>query len=156
MEKLKLAIIRIKRRTRRVKSGTYPLYRLIAVSAVVSAILQMSYKSWPASFESATQTEWMGWIFSTIQLLGGLSIWGALHLHDDEEPALSRVQLSLSLERTGVMLLMSVVCTYTYGVIQQNGGPPKTWATLSLVAFLFYLVYRFIEIGRALRELRSE
>lgn len=156
MARLRNLIHRILGRTRVVESGSYPLYRLIALSATISAIMQMVTQTWPQSFVDAAATTWSGWVFSTAQLFGGLFVWIALYMHEDSEPSLSRVQLSLSLERMGCALMISVIGTYTYGVVDQNGGIPKAWATWALMFFGLYLVYRFNEIRKALKELRSE
>lgn len=156
MEKIAKFTRRIIRKSRIVESGSYPLYRLISLSAIISGICQMVTRTWPQSFVEATSADWAGWAFSAIQFVGGLMVWCALYMHTDSEPVLAKVQLSLSLERMGCALMISAIGTYTYGVIEQNDSFPKTWATWALMLFGIYLIYRLVEIRRALKELRSE
>lgn len=142
--------------TRVVVSGSYPLYRYICFAGLISSILTFVYGKWPASFVDATKDSILTNVtFNSMQLLGcGLSL-SAFYLHRDREPSRQKVHLSLSMERIGIILMAPVVVVYTYGVIKQNGGPPTTWATLCLLAFGAYLVFRFTEIGKALKEVQK-
>ncbi|QOR56182.1 membrane protein [Gordonia phage Linetti] len=141
--------------TRIVASGSYPLYRLICIGGVISAVLTLSYRSWPASFAETTDDSTVaGVIFSAMQLAGCVSVLVGMYFHADADPLPSKVQKSLAIERFGTVLLIPVIAAYTYGVIKSNGGPPTTWATLCLAAFGVYLVLRFLEIGRALEEVQ--
>ncbi|AKJ71830.1 hypothetical protein TIN4_33 [Tsukamurella phage TIN4] len=141
--------------TRKVYSGSYPLYRMICFFGVVSAVLSFAGDAWPASFVEATDGAVYQNIFGGMQLVGCLLVLVGMYFHKEDEPSLQKVSTALYLERTGCSLLIPVVASYTWGVIQMNMGPPTTWATLTLVAAGLYFVIRFIEIGRVLKGLRA-
>ncbi|QAY16678.1 hypothetical protein SEA_FELIXALEJANDRO_42 [Gordonia phage FelixAlejandro] len=141
--------------TRIVASGSYPLYRLICIAGVISAILTFAYRTWPASFTETTDGNMVaGILFASMQLIGCLSVLTGMYFHADTDPLPSKVQKSLAIERFGTWLLIPVIAVYTYGVIKSNGGPPTTWATLALFSFGVYLVLRSIEIKGALEEVQ--
>ena len=141
--------------TRVVISGSYPLYRLFCMLGIISSILTFSYWKFPVSFSEVTDNNNLaGAIFNSMQLVGCCAVVGSLYLHRDKDPSHAKVQLSLTIERIGCILLVPVIAAYTYGVIHQNSGPPTTWATCGLVAFGLYLIIRFFEIGNALKELQ--
>lgn len=153
IEKIKLGF----QHTRKVYSGSYPLYRMICFFGVVSGVLSFGLNSWPASFVDATRdgATYQN-IFGGMQLVGCLLVLVGMYFHKEDEPSLQKVSTALYLERTGCSLLVPVVASYTWGVIQMNMGPPTTWATLTLVAAGLYFVIRFIEIGRVLKTIRQE
>ncbi|ATW61133.1 hypothetical protein SEA_HARAMBE_38 [Gordonia phage Harambe] len=141
--------------TRVVASGSYPLYRLVCLFGIISALLAFAYRQWPPSFAESTDGNlFAGIVFSGMQLVGCTSIIVGMYLHGEVNPKPTRVQTSLAVERFGTVLLIPVIATYTYGVILNNQGPPTTWATSALFAFGLYLVIRFFEIGRALKEVQ--
>lgn len=159
MESLKNKFLDIFKRaighTRIAISGSYPLYRLMCLGGIFSSVLSMIYGKYPGSLSATTDhNSAVMNAFNIMQLVGCLCIAAAFYMHKNRDPRPTRVQLSLALERLGIVLLIPVVGAYTYGVIQNNGGPPTTWATWGLAMFCLYLIYRFFEIGAALKEVQ--
>lgn len=153
---LRKVFVSILTHTRVVVSGSYPLYRLMCIAGIVSSLVTFIYHKWPASFVEATDDNtFVGIVFNCMQLAGCSLAAGAFYMHRDSEPSQEKIHLSLALERMGIVLMGAVIAVYTYGVVKQNSGAPTTWATIGLVFFGLYLVYRFFEIGKAQREIQK-
>lgn len=143
--------------TRVVVSGSYPLYRLMALGAVMSGVVQLWRSKVPPSVGILYQglpDEW-DYVFIFMQLLGGVLILIALYMESDESPSSDKAHISLTVERTGLYFLGATIVVYTMGVLVQNSGLPNTMVSWFGVAFLLYLIRRASEIRKALRELRS-
>ena len=81
--------------TRIVASGSYPLYRLICIAGVISGVLTFIYGKYPASFVDATDDNYLlNVVFTAMQTIGCLMVVGAIYMHKDKDPRLSRVQMS--------------------------------------------------------------
>lgn len=140
--------------TRVVTSGSYPLYRLMALGAFISGLVQVIERRVPPSIRSAPTPGWYDYAFVGLQLLGALLILVGLYMETDKNPNPDRAHLSLTIELVGLWFLGTSIAAYTYGVLVQNHGLPITMVSWFGVAMLCYIVRRMREIRRGVRELR--
>lgn len=126
--------------TRRVQSGSFPLYRLIVLGVLVSGILQIGYWEAPESVVNTTAASF-DYVYLTLQFAGAAFLLTGLFVR--------RAMLSLNLERIGGTALATAGFMYTAAVGLNNGGPPLSAATWAITMLSVYLVYRvFREIPR--------
>lgn len=150
MEWLKRAL----RHTRVVVSGSYPLYRLMALGAFASGVVQVVRQRVPPSITQTGAPAWYDWAFTSLQLVGAVLVLVALYMETDKNPDPDRAHLSLTVELVGLWFLGTAITAYTYGVVIQNGGPPITMVSWFGIAMLVYIVRRMREIRRGIKELR--
>lgn len=155
MEKLRAFYRKAIHHTRVVTSGSYPLYRLMVMGAVISGILQVVFRKTPESLKSLGLHPAYDWFFLLMQLGGALTILVALYMENEEEPEPDHAHLSLSLEQTGLFFLGTAMVVFQFGVIVNNGGPPLAAVTWFGIAFIAYIIKRMREVRRAIKELRS-
>lgn len=153
-------LVRAKRffkHTRIVTSGNYPLYRLMALAAVVSGIVQISMGKIPPSVSLLYRglPDYWDYIFMLAQLIGGVLILVAVYMETDDNPSSDRMHLSLTIELIGLYFLLASILVYTFGVIFQNKGLPITMTSWFGIAMFIYGVKRFAEIRAGLRKMRS-
>ncbi|QIG58299.1 hypothetical protein SEA_SKOG_147 [Gordonia phage Skog] len=155
MEKLKGIVRRGLHHTRIVTSGSYPLYRLMVMGAVVASLIQIVTVTVPPSLRSLGLHAAYDWFFLFLQLGGAITILIALYMENEEEPEPDHAHLSLTLEVVGLWLLGTALAVYLFGVIINNAGPPTVVVTWFGVAFLIYIGKRMREVRAAIKELRA-
>ena len=129
--------------TRRVVSGSFPLYRLMVAGVLVSAMLQIIYQKVPESVE-ATSPRVFDYVYLVAQAGGAVVLLGSMYTR--------RPLLSLNLERFGAATLAMSCALYVAAAVLNNSGPPLSSGVWLVVALLIYLVWRaFRDIPRDLR-----
>ena len=132
--------------SRRVRSGSYPLYRMVMLSILVGAVLSLLRRSSPDSVLAVA-----GVTGSVVYLVGSLLGSGLILLG----LYLRTAWHSLQVERLGAILLATNSGVFLVAVVSAYGIPTAT-STWSALAVGLYCVYRAArEIPRELRELRS-
>lgn len=132
--------------SRRVRSGSYPLYRMIMLSILIGAVLSLLRRSSPDSVLAVA-----GVTGSVVYLVGSLLGSGLILLG----LYLRTAWHSLQVERLGAILLSTNGGVYLVAVVSAYGIPTAT-ATWGALAVGIYCIYRAaLEIPRELRELRS-
>lgn len=129
--------------TRRVQSGSFPLYRLIVLGVLISGILQIGYWEPPESVVNTSAASF-DYIYLALQFAGSAILLVGLFVR--------RALLSLNLERVGGTALATAGFMYGAAVTINNGGPPLSAATWAIIMLSVYLVFRVLwEIPREIR-----
>lgn len=129
------------KRSRRVDSGTWPLYVMQLVALLISAAIQVVQWKVPPSVGHASPG-WYDTFFLVSQPLGAFIVLVALFLIRPIVP-------SLQLERIGCIINFFVGTIYVAAVIVTNSGPPAAGATWLIAGFALYSLYRVNEINKA-------
>lgn len=142
-----------------------PLYRLILMAAVVSAVLQLGYGA-PDSVSQTSQSSLFDWAFVGFQLVGAVSALCGLYLVEGELPAPwvvasgehpaidpSKLQRSLTLELFGLILLQTVMAVQIVASTAYAGRIPSALSTWMVMVFWAWSFFRDRDIIRALRRL---
>lgn len=128
--------------TRRVESGSFPLYRLVVLGILISAILQALLFSVPASVAAVVPGVLV--YFYWLTQAGGAALL-LLGLYTE------KARKSLHLERVGAITLATSGFMYFAAVCINLGMIPLSTGTWVIFAFSLYLVYRvWKEIPREL------
>lgn len=142
------------RHTRRVTSGNYPLYRILIVCSLLSAIAQALNRQATESV-SAVAPAWFDWTFIGLQgLAAGLILWG-LYWSDDTHYDQERFNDSLNLEFAGLLFMQTVITVNMVAVVFYYDRPPTTQGSWLQIGLWFWIWFRGWEIYKVIRGLRK-
>lgn len=147
-------VCRVLRHTRWVPSGSPPLYRLLVVSTILSAIAQSFAKEAVESVAALTPT-WFDWAFIGLTALGGVLVLVGLYLTDENKYHATRLADSLNIERFGLSLMMTVIAVNIVAVWFFYGRPPTGTGSWFQIGFWVWSWTRLWDIRKALRGLTS-
>lgn len=145
-------LCRALRHTRIVQSGSPPLYRILALTVVFSAISQMFAQEAPESVNALT-SDWFDWAFIGFTALGGVLVLVGLYLTDENRFHATRLADSLNTERFGLSLLMTVIAVNIVAVWIFYGRPPTGMGSWFQIGFWVWSWTRLWDIRKALKEL---
>ncbi|AER47666.1 hypothetical protein [Mycolicibacterium goodii] len=140
--------------TRIVQSGSPPLYRMLLVGNVISAILMIVDGQIPESVAN-NAPGWFDAAFIGGQLFAGILALTALYMEDGSTRHATRLHRSLSLEWAGLMFMQTINGVYFVAVTFNNSGPPTSGATWYVIMFWLWVWVRMRDIRRALKELEG-
>ena len=142
---------------------TTPLYRLVLVAALFSALLQLVYGA-PNSVVATSGGGWFEWVFVAFQIVGSTAALGGLYLVEGESPWSinpsppvvpdpPRLQVSLTLELWGLICLQTVMAIQIAASTFYQGRVPSSLALWLVIVFWVWSLFRSRDIIRALRRL---
>lgn len=133
-------------RGHRIRSGKYPLYRLIVFGVLVGSVVQALFGPSPAivSQFDVTLTD----IYISGQFVGSVFILVSIQFMKDT-PTAARV------ERFGLVWLALAIAVYVASVCLNNEGLPESTATYVLASIGIYFVYRIRETNNNLKEYKK-
>lgn len=127
--------------SRRVDSGSWPLYAILLVSTMLASAAQLL--RWEAPPSVAEQSpSWFDTWFIVVQPLGAAIVLLALF-------AVRDLVASLHLERIGCLLLVTVGLAYVLAVVLNRAGLPTGYGTWLSLGFSVYCAHRGHEISKA-------
>lgn len=145
-------LLRALTHTRIVKSGSPPLYRLMLVGVVMSAIVQ-AYDGSSTDSVAVLTPDWFDWLFIGLTALGGLLGLIGLYMIDENRYHASRLAASLNVERVGLAWTMTVIVINIVAVVAYYDRPPTSMGSWFQIIFWAWGWTRLWEIRKALREL---
>lgn len=132
--------------SRRVDSGSYPLYRMIMLSSLISACMQIITGRVPGSVDEA------GGLITDVAYLAAQIIGCSLIIASFW---IGRAWLSLQVERIGCLCAATNVGIYVVTVVSSSGMPVAA-ATWGAIAVGVYCAYRGLwEIRQEIKELHA-
>ncbi|OZE08451.1 hypothetical protein CH249_14010 [Rhodococcus sp. 05-2255-3B1] len=135
---------------RRVVSGSWPLYRILALMLTISGVLQLATGKVPGSVTATQSPEWTDVAYMWMQLVGGAAILVSLTV------GRSNYSISLYLERFGAVLVFVSSLVYVLSVVDYNSGPPTSSGVWLVIGFGLYCGFRVVEIARTLHEVSGQ
>lgn len=135
---------------RRVVSGSWPLYRILAMALTISGVLQLVTGKVPGSVTATQSPEWTDVAYMWMQLIGGGAITASLTV------GRSNYSISLYLERLGAVLVFVSSLVYVLSVVDYNSGPPTSSGVWLVIGFGIYCGFRVVEITQTLREVSAQ
>jgi len=136
--------------SRRVVSGSWPLYRICALMLTISGGVQLVTGKLPGSVTGTASPEWTDLAYVWMQLIGGLLVlWSLLVGARDLEK-------SLNLERVGAIFIFVSSLTYVVSVVDYNSGVPTSSGVWLVVGVGIYTAFRVWEITRVISQTRTE
>lgn len=136
--------------SRRVVSGSWPLYRICALMLTISGVIQLVTGKLPGSVTGTSSPEWTDVTYVWMQMLGGaLVLWSLM-------VGMKDLEKSLNLERIGAILIFCSSLTYVVSVVDYNSGVPTSSGVWLVVGVGLYTGFRVWEISRVIRATRHE
>lgn len=145
-------VCRYLRHTRVVQSGSPPLYRLLALATVASAVAQSFAQAAPESVAALTPG-WFDWAFTSLTGVGGALVLVGLYMTDENRFHATKLADSLNIERFGLSLMMTVIAVNIVAVWFFYGRPPASTGSWLQIGFWFWSWTRLWDIRKALKEL---
>lgn len=139
---------------RKVVSGSYPLYRLIAFGAFISAILRVTIRNKDDAFTMAGMGSF-DYLFAAFSGIGGALILVALYWYKEDHATSGKAHLSFTVEYVGLIFLMTSAGGSVIATILAYDRIPVSLSSWCLIAFVFFGFARLLEISKALREMRK-
>lgn len=138
--------------TRVVQSGSPPLYRLLVIGVIISAVFQGFAQEAPESITAQTPG-WFDWAFIGFTGVSGVLILAGLYLIDENRFHARRLADSLMMERLGLAFLMTVIAVNIVAVVFYYGRPPTGMGSIWQCMFWLWGWTRLRDIRKALRGL---
>ncbi|AKG94818.1 hypothetical protein SEA_COROFIN_19 [Mycobacterium phage Corofin] len=142
------------RHTRYVYSGSPPLYRLMMIGTVLSAVAQAFDRDATLSVASYLPT-WADWLFIGAQFVAGLMVWVSLYLVDENREHATRLNDSLYLELLGLIVMQTVIAVNVVAVAFYYGRQPTGQGSWLQIMLSVWIWTRIRDILRTLRKLRE-
>ena len=131
---------------------TTPLYRLVLVAALFSALLQLVYGA-PNSVVATSGGGWFEWVFVAFQIVGSTAALWSINPSPPVVPDPPRLQVSLTLELWGLICLQTVMAIQIAASTFYQGRVPSSLALWLVIVFWVWSLFRSRDIIRALRRL---
>lgn len=145
-------VLRGLRHTRYVASGSPPLYRLVALGTLLSGIAQAFDREATLSVAALTP-DWFDWVFVGTTLAGGAMILTGLYMTSENRRHATKLALSLQVERTGLVFLMTVAAVNIGALVFYYGEWPTGMGSWLLIVLWCWGWTRLWDIHKALRGL---
>lgn len=140
--------------TRVVRSGSPPLYRMLALGSLCASVTQAFDRDSLISVTRMTP-DWFDYPFIAFGIVGSLMILISLYMTDESKFDPERLNDSLNLEMIGLFIMQTLIVVNIVALVFYYGDPPSGMGSWFQVFFGLWSINRVREIRRAVRELTT-
>lgn len=139
-------------RTRVVRSGSPPLYRMLIIGSLCASITQAVDRDSLISVTRMTP-DWFDYPFIALGIIASLMILVSLYMTDENKFDPERLNDSLNLELIGLLILQTLIVVNIVALVFYYRDSPSGMGSWFQVFFGVWSINRCREIRRVVRDL---